>query len=78
MIRVILHKWADGQMIFLRMHLTRVMFYEAIRYDKININRGGEGVVVTRNLRYPEGTHTSTNRHVGCAAGRVHFHTPGA
>ena len=39
------------------------MFYEAISYDKININRGGEGAAVPRKLRYPEGTHTHTHTH---------------
>jgi hypothetical protein len=54
------------------------MIYEVIRYDKININWAGEGAVVTLNLRYPEGTHTSTNHHVVCSAGRVHLHAPEA
>jgi hypothetical protein len=52
MSRVILHRWADGQMtISLRMSLKRVNVYEVIRYDKMNINWAGEGVVVARNLR---------------------------
>jgi len=53
------------------------MFYEAICYDKININRGGEGSAGTQNLRYPKGTHTHTHTHTRIAmsaVGRVHVH----